>query len=615
MKITPTVLPLGGSTFTFNYSFGTPYEDTFNTPTRGEDGELHLQLAHTNVIPKTVEIEFNSSILDYTTQAYGGANYSYVSQVPSGWISAVTLSKDNGSGSFTRETPLTGTITYSTGELVFQPDHNVSVPKVSYTNQAVGSWTGEHNGSFWYFASWRSNIDDWEYVSLLSKLAETGAYVKVRYRADASPNSAENEEHSIADIKFDLTDHYVEYIVPNSVRFHYGNHTYFDSDGYLYHSLNAGTGAATQAGTINYTTGGVTVTDWTSGASNSLSLQSLLTQIQVQISDYLTFRTPGAPIRPGSLYVQCNQLDGTLISETDAMDGTIKNSDMDGTVDYLTGLVDIRFGQWVTPTGHEAEVWYDADAIDPETGKIFMPKHIFPDTVKFNCVVLSFFPLSSDVLGLDPVRLPYDGKVLIFKEGDVVVVHNTDSVACNNPLVAGTVIDVGRERLSYLEARDTLGAVLDPALYTEDLDAGTCTFADPLDLSDYTQPIYVYHTVEDMVLCTDVEISGRLTINKMLSHNYDKDNSYVSSALIMKIDGEDLFARWSNPFTQQTWTSVWSNTRIGNAISAQYDYNTHPLVVTNKGTITQRWALVFTSSSAFNIIGETLRTHRYWNYQ
>ena len=328
-----------------------------------------------------------------------------------------------------------------------------------------------------------------------------------------------------------------------SVRFNYGNDVYFDDNGYLYHSLNTSNGSATEAGTINYESGLLTIEDWTPGSNNVFTLDSLLTQINAQTVDEITFRTPNAPIRPGSLYVQANQLNGTLISHTAGLDGTINTSSMVGTVDYETGIVHIRFGQWVNPVGQTGESWYDPNAIHPVTGLIFKPIPIYPESLRYNCTIYSYLPVSSDILGLDPVRLPFDGKVPIFKPSDLIIVHNTKKIACSNPVDPGTVINCNRQRLAEAEVRDSLGVVIDPNLYTVDLDGGTVTFSTPLDLSTYTQPLYVYHTIEDMLQCVDVEITGRLTVDKPISHAYSKTDSYVSSALIMKIDGEDLFAK------------------------------------------------------------------------
>jgi hypothetical protein len=604
VTIYPTILPLGGSTFTFNYSYGDPLLETFSAPVRDENGYLNLTLQYQNVVPKSVEMEFNVLIDDYDAKVSTAITF-----IPnrSNWVDPIVQTRDNGSGVFNINYTVEGEIDYVNGSISFKPDLEVQIPKPVYSNHPIGSAAYAWSGGTWIVTTYRYLFDGWEYIPAPAKfpLDETG-YVKVHYRATDSPQSAVDEEHAISDLHFDLTSNYNERIVANSVRFVYGSKTYFDNDGALYHSLDPATGSATEAGTINYETGLLTIEDWTTSATNSFTLYSLLTEINAQVVDEITFRTPSAPLRPGSLYVQANQLDGTQITCTADLSGSILTAAMDGTVDYETGIVHIRFGKWVTPAGHENDPWYSAEAINEITGKIFQPAPIYPESLRYNCVIYSYLPISADILGLDPVRLPFDGRVPIFKPSDLLIVHNTDRIACSNPLSGGSVIDCQRQRLAAVEVRDSLEVVVDPDLYTEDLDAGTVTFDNPLDLGDYTQPLYVYHTIEDMVQCVDVEITGRLGLSRTLSHDYDKDVSYVSSALIMKIDGEDLFARWTNPFSQQTWTSVWSDSRIGNAITPQYNYNQHPIEVTNQGCIQQRWALIFTSSSAFNIVGETL---------
>jgi hypothetical protein len=68
----------------------------------------------------------------------------------------------------------------------------------------------------------------------------------------------------------------------------------------------------------------------------------------------------------------------------------------------------------------------------------------------------------------------------------------------------------------------------------------------------------------------------------------------------------DIRARAHNLFHQATWTSVWSDARIGSDTTAKYNSVAHPVEVTNQGAIKERWAIRFTSSSAFEVIGETV---------
>src|SRR5690606_7942381 len=128
---------------------------------------------------------------------------------------------------------------------------------------------------------------------------------------------------------------------------------------------------------------------------------------------------------------------------------------------------------------------------------------------------------------------------------------------------------------------------------------GEVTLADPLDLTGYVQPLRVVHRIEDMSIATDVQITGYLNLQRALSHDFPL-GTLVSSALIVG----DMQARYANLFEQTTWTSVWSNTLIGSAPSGQFNDTLYPIAVTNRGTITERWALIFTSTTAFRVVGE-----------
>jgi hypothetical protein len=107
------------------------------------------------------------------------------------------------------------------------------------------------------------------------------------------------------------------------------------------------------------------------------------------------------------------------------------------------------------------------------------------------------------------------------------------------------------------------------------------------------------HRVEDLAIATDVEISGYISLQKPLSHAYPA-GTLVSSALIIG----DMQARYTNLFEQTTWTSVWSDSLIGSAPTGQFNDTLYPIEVTNRGAITERWALIFISTTAFRVVGE-----------
>lgn len=66
----------------------------------------------------------------------------------------------------------------------------------------------------------------------------------------------------------------------------------------------------------------------------------------------------------------------------------------------------------------------------------------------------------------------------------------------------------------------------------------------------------------------------------------------------------DLFARTQAVFDQATWNGTWSDSLVGGSATATYNTTTYPVVVTNKGALTERWVIQFTNSTAFNVIGE-----------
>ena len=132
--------------------------------------------------------------------------------------------------------------------------------------------------------------------------------------------------------------------------------------------------------------------------------------------------------------------------------------------------------------------------------------------------------------------------------------------------------------------------------YTVDLEAGTLTFT---DVSGYAQPVTIEHRIEDMAQVSDVQISGRLTFTRQITHDYPV-GSYISSALV----AGDLRAYVSRLFDQATWNGTFADALSGSAATATYNDVLAPIAVSNAGAITERWAIQFTNTTAFNVIGE-----------
>jgi hypothetical protein len=251
----------------------------------------------------------------------------------------------------------------------------------------------------------------------------------------------------------------------------------------------------------------------------------------------------------------------------------------------------------------KAEPWYDPTTIVSRGGiaSIWQPKPILAETLIYNAVAQSYLPPDSNLLGIDAAKLPADGRALIFRPGQLVLVHHTDTLA-QSTLSAGATLDCGRGRLYRVVIEDSLGAQLPADQYTVDRVAGTLTLADPLDQAGFTPPWTVRHTIADLRRVRMTDINGNLTLTGALSYDFPADEALVSGMLYIGT----LQARVSNVFAQATWTSVWADARIGDAPLCQYNDAAYPLVVTDAGTYPDRCLVQFTSATAFRVIGENL---------
>lgn len=508
-------------------------------------------------------------------------------------VSPVTLIVvDDGNGNLEKYGDPTrlGYINYSSGAFTINAPSTASfnVKKYEYRWSA-----GDFGSATWTWVSTQTEIHP---CTVAAPGLSRCAYLSTSY---------ENQHDitvSLDEVTFDFTPNSREAVATGSVRLAFGGRTYIDRLGYLYSNIDPLTGSGEQSGTFDYNNGIAKITAWTAGATNTnVVVQSMLTYLDDHTVSDITFRTPGAPVRAGSLYIQCLDAAGVLHDVTAPADGRINSNIFEGTVDYETGIVYIKFGSLVKASDNLTAEWYDQNLVDVN-GNIWKPLQVKADSLRFNCVTYSYLPLDADIIKLDPVRLPTDGKVPILRKGGIGIIHSTKRTPFPNNVTAGYLLDVGRTRLAKCWLEDANGLTVPTSKYSVDLDYGKVTLSTPLDLTGYAQPLEAVHRVEDMSMITDVEISGRLTLARPLSHSYDPADTYVSSALII----DDLWARISDVFDQQTWTSVWSDTLIGSQSNAQFNATDYPITVKNRGAITERFALIFTSSTGFNVIGEHL---------
>ncbi|MGL6517592.1 curculin (mannose-binding) lectin protein [Aeromonas caviae] len=591
-------LPALGQEYVAQYQYGEPVTERHIEPGRlstpGQVGHLSITLdgdggGALNLTPGSVRVKFNAL---YNIVAADERILSIEKKDP-----IITL-QDDGQGNLNDASGnVLGAIDYGAGTLHFMPDGTALLPEPTYAWVPAGSHQDPVTGT-WY-TDMRWTLTGFQYINTAYTFPDgEGGWVDVTYRNNNSA-LAQNATLTAQALRIDVTPGYAEAILEGSMRFTLGGSTYVDRQGLLYRNPDPETGAGIQAGTIDYSNGVAVLADWAAGHGAQPSLQSLATSFSVQSVDAVTFRTPGAPVAPGSLYLSANTATGRRIEATADGDGYFTTTDMDGRVNYQTGVVWVRFGRKVTAAGNEGQPWYDAEQVG-EDGKIWRPLSVVADTIRFNCVVFSYLPLDADLIGLDPVRLPSDGRVPFIRTGNIVVVHSTRKAAFPMGVSAGQQLNTGRERLAYAHVEDKDGKQLAQALYSVNLDSGVVTLASPLNLTGYAEPLYVVHRIEDMSLVSDVEISGRLRLARPLSHAYDAADTLVSSALIIG----DLWARYTGLFDQKSWTNVWSDYLIGDQSTAQYNDTDYPIQVTNRATLQERWAIIFNSGTTFVLVGE-----------
>ena len=383
-------------------------------------------------------------------------------------------------------------------------------------------------------------------------------------------------------------------------------------DGSVSRNPSAATGIGTPAGAQAVVAGspGLLLTSWPAGVSSAPTMLAGATQPDVSginsllTIDRVSFRTAVSPLVNTGLNVAGSWASGATFSVTPNTDGVISTGTANsggtpgtlgvfGRVDYNTGLVRLAFGRRV----QDADAG-QADVIDVRDLGISGVNYIKSvraqaDTLRYNASGYSYLPLDADILGINTVRLPADGRVPIFRPGYYVVVGHSGEIEAT--VSNGQTINCARTRLSRVSVIGSDNLPINTG-WSADLDAGTVLFS---DVTGYHQPVKVVHRIEDMALVRDVTIDGQLSLTRQLTHEFPL-GSYVSSALMLG----DLQARVSVLFDQISLGTTWADSTSNPILTASYNDVLAPIEVTNSGAVTERWAVVFSNTTSYQVIGE-----------
>ena len=569
IRISPTLLPEPDTVFTIARNTGTVQTAT-GVAVAG--GILGVGSITPGSVSFDIPVVFHYAVNDTFTTAFRQRE--------------ITIAvADDGAGNLrfmeNGQSSLAGSINYASGALSFNLG---GVSSIDIAGPIVS-----HFGLFGYSFSWNFGVQN-SYGAV--RTATTAVNANVNYSSSAGPSNSS----SVVVSQFLARTAMVPNYTLKGVGFALGSTRYSQlTDGTLLKDIVPTTGGGTPAGSVSTSLGAVFLSSWPVGTSSTIAdWRGLIAPPSVGVAAPFTafgstFRTASSPLRPASVSVLGTMQDGTAFNVTAGIDGKIDGTRVKGRVDYQYGLVELYF---VNPAG-DVGLNIDLSFLNIAGLTTIPADLVMLNSVRYNAVAFSYLPLDADLLGIDPVRLPSDGRVPIFRAGGFAVVGHTGKITAT--VSNAQTINAGRVRLSRVRVVGFDGNVINTG-YSADLDAGTVTFN---NVAGYSQPVTIEHRIEDMGVVREAQISGEVTFTRALTHDYPL-GSFLSSALV----AGDLKARVSTLFDQTTWTSVWSDSLIGNTATGTYNDVLAPIAVTNIGAQTERWALIFTNTTTFNIVGE-----------
>ena len=407
----------------------------------------------------------------------------------------------------------------------------------------------------------------------------------------APPSENVSESHPVGNLVIDLIDYDVQQIIEGSVRLTFGDQVAVDNRGTIILNPSTTTGAGSQIGTIDYSTQQISLQTWPDG-DYDIVLVTAATAAPIGAGDSFVFNTKAYPVAPLGFTVNAIDSKGDRYSGVVDGNGDISGGDLKGRIDQNSGLVTL-YG-------------VDPNAAPDAENKLLM---LVASSITYSAVIETLLPLDKAVIKIDPIRLPPDGRVPIYRAGDLLLLSHTASKSVGTP-TAGQVVSVDRTYLAACDVVDSKGKPLKQAMRSIDLKAGTVTFSAPLSFVDeqgnqLSPPLVVKHRIEHMSPIADVQLNGDLKLLTAAYHDYPADETVVCSC---PIHG-DRWARAHTHFTQKNWDSgnpTWSDDRIGPDTAAKYDTINYPFELTNQGSVNERWALVFTGQTLFEVVGESL---------
>lgn len=516
--------------------------------------------------------------------------------------------KDDGAGKIVDENGnQRGTIDYSAKRIVLPAFDTINVPVVQYKHltlwDKIKKFFGQEDtitdyGSKGVLMASHTIVNQ----SVQATIAPNATFTLDYFDDDEQQSTSENI--AVNTIEVDLVNDRFTHLAPSSVWFNLHNISVRDVNmgdkgGMLYNVQNN-----EKIGTIDYQTGIASVQTAAFGSIYSVKLNPTI-HSALKLSDItpvaqVAFMTKTAPVCPQSLTIHATTVDGKNIKAQADKNGKLQADDIVGAIDTKNGMVFIRFGKWIPLS--QAQNLDNFDEKMLVDGRVWQPTMVVPTSIRYSAVGYSYLPIDSQIIKIDTVRLPLDGRVPIFRKGDTILIANSQSQTLGSAFSAGQVIALERQKLSRICVKDSDGVAVNANLWQHDLSAGTIQFATPLNLASYKMPLIATHTIEETNRVMEVDIDGTLSLLFPTKNHYPIEDTYVSSVLV----AGDLKVGVSVPFTQTNWDNVWRDEAHGASLLNKLNIKDYPFLLTDDGAISERWMLKFSSPTQFDLYGETL---------
>lgn len=319
--------------------------------------------------------------------------------------------------------------------------------------------------------------------------------------------------------------------------------------------------------TIDYDTGVITDID---GVDFNGTVEENLGAVIIKNNRTLTkkhWQLPSSSFSRDSLYITFETSIGTRFSASSDINGNITGTNCNGTVSE-TGYVDLTFSEPVKPTS----ISYDYNEIEVTT-------------------------VPAPPGGFDTSTLPNNGTVAIFHEFNPISVQNRERTQVAS-LTDGQEVNV-LANVNFIDIIDNTGASLWSVTddnYVYDKATGVITVKS--GISQFTGPFIITAIQSELAVIDKIE-NNKLSLLTPLSRSYPV-GATISSVQVLG----DFQAQTKDERTLSAWQNNFAD--FGASASSAINTTQYPIELTNIGSIAQRWAIVFTSNTAYNVIGESV---------